>query len=63
MIKKSKGILLGEKEATSPKAWGTGGDSDQPLEKGMETTLVFLHWEPQEQYEKANRYDTERSTP
>ena len=43
MIKKSKGILLGEKEATSPKAWGTGGDSDQPLEKGMETTLVFLH--------------------
>ena len=26
-----------------------------PLEKGMQTTSVFLHWEPHEQYEKAKR--------
>ena len=28
-----------------------------------QTTSVFLPWEPQEQYEKAERYDTERWTP
>ena len=28
-----------------------------------QTTSVFLPWEPHDQYEKANRYDTERWTP
>ena len=34
-----------------------------PLEKGRQTTSVFLAWVSHEQYEKAKRYDTERWTP
>ena len=30
------------------------------LEKGMAKHLLFLSWEPHEQYEKAKRYDTEK---
>ena len=33
-----------------------------PLEREWQNTLVFLPWEPHEQYEKAKRYDTERWT-
>ena len=34
-----------------------------PLKKGMQTTSVFLPWEPHEQYEKLKRYDTGRWAP
>ena len=34
-----------------------------PLEKGGQTTSVFLPWEYHEQYKKAKRYDIERWTP
>ena len=41
---------------SSDKTWSTG-------EGGWQTTSVFLPWESHEQYEKAERYDTERWTP
>ena len=38
-------------------------DKHGPLEKEWQTPSVSLHWEPQEQYEKAKRYDTRRWAP
>ena len=35
----------------------------RPLERERQPPLVFLSWEPHEQYEKAKKYDTERWTP
>ena len=34
-----------------------------PLEKGRQTTSIFSPWESLGQYEKVQRYDTERWTP
>ena len=39
---------------SSDKTWSTGEGNGKPL--------VFLHWEPHEQYEKVKRNDTERWT-
>ena len=43
--------------------WWRGLTECGPLEKGIQTTSVFLPCEPREQYEKAKRWDTERWTP
>ena len=43
------------------RVWSLGWED--PLEKGWQTTSVFLLWESHEKYEKAKRYDTERWTP